>query len=302
MPAYLSHAIMGEEVYKKSIEESLFKIEINQNDIKTYSLGVDLAAFSKANLYLSHNTKTREFFLNMILYIKENNLLENSEVIALLYGHIAHYFLDINTHPLIYYNEVGQANVTKIDNHKLVEGYLSSYLSEQILGKDYMEIKPSYFNKGNLKSKEVINLLKVLYYKTYNEANVMSSYKKVLALFTGIETIIKSGIVNKEQLVELSGFKKFLITNNIHKIDFLNKYSRLWRNPVTGELHYESFMDLYKKAIQETIEAIDVVNKCLYDGISKNTLDRIFTGLSYDTGVDISLGKTMKYVRRQILF
>ena len=62
----------------------------------------------------------------------ENNLIENPHIISLLYGHISHYFLDINCHPLIYYIEFGCNQVGFIPPHDLIEGYLSSYLTEKI--------------------------------------------------------------------------------------------------------------------------------------------------------------------------
>ena len=49
------------------------------------------------------------------------------------------------------------------------------------------------------------------------------------------------------------------------------------------------------------IDAIEKVNNCLYQDISIDTLDSIFTDLSYDTGVKCSLGKQMSFVRKRQL-
>ena len=156
MPAYISHAIMGEQLYNEATQEHLIsRIPINIEELKGYSLGADLAYLSKQIKKDPHDYCTKDFFINIIKYIKDNNLTENSQVIALLYGHIAHYFLDINTHPLIYYIECGCKKIGNISNHNLIEGYLNAYLSKIILGKNLMEIKSNYFNQIDLTNKEM---------------------------------------------------------------------------------------------------------------------------------------------------
>jgi hypothetical protein len=72
----------------------------------------------------------------MISYIKQNNLVDNKHIMALLYGHIAHYFLDTQTHPFIYYLEIESHTVGPIPNHDLVEGYL--------MKSEYPEVARSY--------------------------------------------------------------------------------------------------------------------------------------------------------------
>ena len=58
-------------------------------------------------------------------------------------------------------------------------------------------------------------------------------------------------------------------------------------------------MELYNKALTKTYEAINHVNKYLYDNESKYILYKIFTNLSYDTGVSCSLGKNLIYVKKK---
>ena len=71
MPAYISHAIMGEQLYNESIKENLFsKIYICKDEMKGYSLGPDLAYLSPILKNDPQNYHTREFFKNTIKYIK----------------------------------------------------------------------------------------------------------------------------------------------------------------------------------------------------------------------------------------
>lgn len=300
MPAYISHAIMGEQLYDESInQESLFKIPISKDELRGYSIGPDLALTSKKLAYDPQNYHTQEFFLSMIDYIKENKLIENSHILALLYGYIGHYFLDINTHPLIYYIDCGCQKVGMISNHNLIEGYLSSYLAEKVLGKNIMDIKPSYFDQINLKDEEVSKLLNSIYGSIYGDYQIVKTYKKVMDIFSMLESVIKSGLISKEILILISRFNKFLQVNNLTLPEITNEINAIYRNPVTGKEHNDSFIELYDKSIQMSQEAIEEVNKYLYSGSPNTQLSTIFSDLSYDTGVLCSLGKNMSYVRKR---
>lgn len=298
MPAYLSHAIMGNELYKKSSnDEKIFKSQVNKNSLKTYSLGIDLSHFLKGTGDI-HSIKTQEFLLNLIQYVKENNLTENEEVLAFLYGHIGHYFFDTNSHPLIYYIEKGCDKVGLIGNHTMVEGFLDSYMCEKILKENYMNVGASFFNKANLNNPKIIKLLKEVYTKTYSAKNAASSYQNVLRMLATLETCTKSPVVTKDFLVKFASFEKYLEINNLTRGKILNIDKNTWRVPLTGEKHNESFVELYNKALEMTMYAISKVNGYLYDGESILTLYELFPNISYDTGVDISLGYTFTYTRR----
>lgn len=304
MPSYISHAIMGEQLYNEIYtSDSLAKISISKNELKGYSLGIDLSLLSKRIKLDPANSFTKDFLISMIKYIKENRLTENKSIISLLYGHIAHYFLDINTHPLIYYIEKGTESVGLISNHDLIEGYINSYLSRQILDKDIMDIKPEYFYQIDLSNQEVVKLLNNTFGSIYGDYHIIHSYKTVMSLFKFIETIIKKGPIRKEQLIKISGFKSYLEKNKLTLREITNEDNWNYTNPVNGEKHNESFIELYYKSIDMALEAIKKVNKYLYSNYPITILDNIFTGLSYDTGIDCALGKKMTYVRknRQIL-
>lgn len=303
MPNYISHAIMGEQVHKIAVKsEDFFKVYIPKEMIRGYSLGADLAVFSRKTLVNPHDYYTRDFFLTMIQYIKNNNLTENNQIMALLYGHIAHYFFDINAHPLIYYIEGGCKRAGILSNHDLIEGYLSSYLCEKILKKNIMEITPSYFNNISLNDIEIIKTLNSVYGSVYKDYNIVKSYKRVIAVFTFLENIIKSGLVSQEMLIRISNFNVFLEKNNLTYSELINSEHNTFFNPITGEAHNESFMDLYNRSIEMTLDAIVEVNSYLYSNGSISALETVFTDLSYNTGVPGFLGNQMVYVRKTTMF
>lgn len=67
MPAYVSHIIMARDVYDK-----IDNTNVSLDYMLTYSLGGDLARFSKCRR-ICHKEKTEKFIDNMWNYIKKNN-------------------------------------------------------------------------------------------------------------------------------------------------------------------------------------------------------------------------------------
>lgn len=299
MPAYISHAIMIEKLYKDYMNDNkVFKMQLNLNDLKTYSLGADLASTS---LFLKHNPHdefTQDFFLSMIKYIKDNKLIENENILSLLYGHISHYFLDINAHPFIYYIEKSNKNCSLIPAHHLIEGYLDSYLSEKILNKDIMMLNETYFNKGNI-CIEAERLLNEIYHDIYKTNNITIVYKKTIKLFSLLEKIFKRGLFTKKDLYELSGFNNYLYKNKLTLMDLSNENTIYYQNPVSGKYYRKSFLELFYKSIYETLNAISEVNLYLYGNKNLDDLKKVFTNLSYDTGIDCNYGKKMIYIKKR---
>ena len=300
MPAYLTHAIMGNTIYNNAHkDESLFKIDIPLPALNASTLSPDLTKLSKSN-FNSHNKDTDLYFFNMIEYIKENKLYNDLDVMSLLYGNISHYFLDVYTHPLIYYISENCVSLNKLSPHVLTEGYISSYMSEKEQHTDYMNLKSDYMGSLNFANPNLKNLIRETYYKTYNDLSAVKSYEITLHLIKLGEKLTKENkFTSKEKLIRLSKFKEYLEINNLTKEDLTNEQKEVWTNPVTNEKRNESFIELYNKALTKTYEAIYHVNKYLYDNESIDNLYKIFTNLSYDTGVSCSLGKNLIYVKKK---
>ena len=299
MPAYISHAIMMEKLYKDNMNnQKIFKNEMNIDDLKTYSLGTDLASTSITLKHNPHTENTRDFFLSMIKYIKDNNLVDKENTIALLYGHIAHYFFDVYAHPFIYYIENSNKKYSLIPTHHLIEAYLDSYLSEKILKKDIMMINETYFNKGHI-SKESEILLNELYQKVYHARFVNIAYHKTLRLFSLIEKVLKKGLFTKKDLYKISGLYTFLINNDLSISDLSNEKLLTYQNPVSGKYYHKSFMEMFYQSIYKTLGAISEVNEYLYGNKDLDDLKNVFTNLSYDTGIPCEYGHKMIYIKKK---
>ena len=171
---------MADEFLKR--EKQLLKVEIDDKALRTYSLGTDLAIYTKTSIFGTHNTKTKDFFLNMIRYIKTHKKVDDPQAMSLLYGHVCHYFLDTTMHPFCYYLEVGTKKASIISNHTLIEGFWSSYFADYILK---TTVDPSFFNQADLT--KVADILNDTYQITYKEKNILESAKRVIKTFTLLE-------------------------------------------------------------------------------------------------------------------
>lgn len=297
MPAYISHSIMGDQLYKEAIHDnSLFKSNVDHDSLKAYSLDIDLTGFSM-NV---HGLKTQEFLLRLIKYIKDNHFINDKYALAFLYGHIGHFFFDTNAHPLIYYIEKGCMKSGLFSPHTLVEGYLDSFLAANVLQEDIMNINDCFFANVDLRNPQIAKIIRTLYGEIYQKPNMLWSYKTVILCVSFLEYFIKDIIGSKQFLIRLADFEKFLELNNLSREEIVNKYQERWINPISGDVSHDSFMDLYQRAMNMTMDAIKKVNGYLYDNTSISSLEPTFPNISYDTGMDISLGFDMLYVRKRV--
>ena len=293
MSAYLTHIIMGEEVYNNCFNDyKLFKCDIGLSNFKASCLSVDLSKFCSVS-YFSHNRDTDIYFFNMIDYVKENKLYLDKDVMAILYGSICHYYLDVYTHPLIYYVSCNCLSSGIISPHDLTEGYISSYMlsKKNILNYDY-----KYLGNINFSSRNLTNVLNYTYYRTYNYGNINDIYNLTFNVIKLLEKCVNK--IDRSKLISLVGFNQYLKLNNLTRNEIVNDNKDIWSNPITGEIYNYSFMELYDKAIIKSCEVIDLVNKYIYDGIYVD-LFSLFTNLSYDTGVSCLLGRNFTYVKRK---
>ena len=88
--------------------------------------------------------------------------------------------------------------------------------------------------------------------------------------------------------------------SDIEKIrPYLNLEHNVWRDPVTGEEHTESFDDLWEKSIVLFLEAIDDVNRYLYlDQQLQNQY--ISANASYNTGYPCTKEEKFVYAKKYL--
>ena len=240
MPAYISHAIMANDVYNK-INNS----NVSLDYMLTYSLGGDLARFSKCRR-ISHKIKTEEFIDNMWMYMKNNNLVNNPYYLGVLYGHICHYYMDCVCHPLIRKVDKMSVNVG-FKNHTIIESYIDSYLVKNKYNKDMDKFNTKYIFKGNIL--KVYKMIDYVYDKTYGVKYVSLSYFITKIMYSKVRWFFI--LFGKKLLKRIFCFNKYMNVNK--NLDILNNKKEIEYNNYLGNKCNDSFMELYDKSIELAI-------------------------------------------------
>lgn len=291
MPSYISHAIFGQELRKEYLEYNKNNL-VDSEYMTQYTLALDLSRFT--NSYKkTHQRKTRDFLMTMINYIKDNRLEHDAKALGVLFGHISHYFLDTNIHPLVYYNSEGCEAVGLISPHTFIEGLLDQELRQE----KKVGFK-RYLKNIRTNEQQYNEIISYTYDKVYHEKKILSSIKKSLIMLAGLEKFTNN--TPKEILVRFSGFKEFLDINKLSKEEILNNCHGIWQNPVTGVKCNKSMRELYHDALSQTMDAMRVISNYFNNLISCDQVERLFNNLSYDTGVDLNLGQQMVYTRKRV--
>ena len=289
MPSYGTHAIQGGMIFSE-IDK---KTEIKENCFKAFCIGPDALIATNSTVFnLQHRYNTRAFFITLITTIKENKLYDNGEAMAFLYGQLAHFVLDVITHPLIYYMTAGLPKEHILNPHALLENYIDDFLR----------------NKYQLGAETCYHKIMVADFKTWHAINEV--YKNVYnARFLGLKY---SGGIILTKLYDivlrrngiLDPLTNAISLGDIHYHDdfelarpYLNLEKDTWYNPETGEKSTDSFDDLFKEACAVALELIHDVNEYIYcDQPLKNRL--ILDDISYNTGLPCDRGQTNQFVKR----
>ena len=142
MPASVAHAYFASDVYDTLSSELKNKLSLSR--LRMFGQSTDsflfyrllrLGNYKKIRRlqHISHTKKTRDFFITLIKYIKENNLKDDIDTCSFLSGFICHYALDLTVHPYVFYKtgsfHKDEKETYKYNSlHTLMEVYLDNYL------------------------------------------------------------------------------------------------------------------------------------------------------------------------------
>ena len=325
MPSSMTHTYFGLDVLNNLPMNCQKKINNKIEYFKLFCQGSDPFMFyhfllgkkAKEKMIIQskqHKTNTRDFFINTIKIIQEKDLMNNGEVMSYLYGYICHYYLDLNTHPFIYYKsglcKKNEPTTYKYNGeHQKLEYNIDLYMikkNESITPHKYkvykhiFEIKPF--------SKELTEVINKSFENTYHYQNITTTYiscihyMKIFFKYinydpTGIKEKIYKNIdkITKPttiKLEELSYHRNFE-TN----LSYLNLEHKPWTLPWDNtKIYTTSFFDLYEKAKKESINAItEVTNMLDSNELNEKKLHKLFKNLSYSTGRPCEEKLEMKY-------
>lgn len=244
MPAYISHAIMARDVYDKVNNKN-----VSLDYMLTYSLGGDLARFSKCRR-TCHKIKMEEFIDNIWKYIKNNDLVEDADYIGFLYGHICHYYMDMVCHPLIRKVDKISINVGR-KSHTLIESYIDAYLVKSKYNMDIGKFNTKYIFKGSVR--KIYKMIDYIYSETYGVKYVSFSYFLTKLMYSKIRWLFL--IFGKKILRKISYFDKYVRVNK--NLDITNEKGLIKYNNYLGNSCNNCFMELYNESIKLSINRIN---------------------------------------------
>lgn len=324
MPSIVTHYLFSEEVKNKSsknIQENLNKAKEIYNifaqsfdnffyyNLLTPKKGKEIRKFGN----LAQRENINLYFKNIILEIKKKKLQKNPEILAYLYGSLTHYILDSNCHPFVIFHagwiDEEHPNYKYRGNHEKIEVNIDAILYQEKTGNPLFKAKLGNTLLPKIKfSPLLIDTLNHVFKNTWNQENLGKIYEKstlqghyiLKYLVTDHHGMKKSSYKlfdlifskNKTKYQNLS----FYIKNP--KIEIMNRKHELWSNPVDNTLtSFESFDDLYQKAIKETLKIFDLTEKVLNETINLENYLQILGNKSYTTGLDWNKKEKFQYFK-----
>lgn len=320
MPATITHAYFAIDVF--DVLPNSIKEKISSNRMKMFGQSMDALMFY--NLFnikpgkdirrlskIFHSSKTKDYFINLINYIKDNNLYDDTDTCSYLCGLICHYVLDSTLHPFIFY-KTGKFNKKDPNTYKYnnIHTFMETFIDNDMI-KRREKLNPYKFNIGSFWfdnkpfSKSLNKAIDFSFEKTFSISNMAGIYynslkhmKFALSIFRkdsfGIKKIMYKLVdtFTPKGVFRFEAISYHYNTSDIH--NFLNSNHNLWRNPVCYSISStESFLDLYLKSIKLAKEII--ISSFSYFNNNSINLENVFTNRSYLTGLDCDLNKEMKY-------
>lgn len=325
MPSSMTHTYFGMDVYHKLNKNSKNKIKGTIEYYKLFCQGSDPFMFyhffigKKAKEMgkiqkMIHTTKTRDFFLSIVNYINNNDLSNDEYATAYLYGHICHYYLDLYTHPFLYYKSgVFKKNIKNTYKynglHQEIEYTIDLYFikNRESIDSKKFKVYQEIFNVKEL-TPELRDIIDSTMGNVYSINNISTIYKKSiwymkyffrLANYDPYEVKLKIyELIDKISPNSFIKVKELSFSNKYKDIDkLLNLSNDIWYLPWDKSKNYKtSFLDLYEIAMNEAIKTINEVTLMLDNKkLDKKRLNELFKDLSYVTGLKCDKEVKLKY-------
>ncbi len=313
MPDICAHLLCGHDVIN-SLESQNWKRVLNER-IKIFNLGCqgpdiffynDFWPWRKKKRgpeigIMMHLKKTGDFFIESFKYLKKrvNDYNDYLTLFTYLSGFICHFALDRNAHPFIHYQS-GVHDKNKPETfkysiyHKKLELIIDTILLKErknLYTYKYPVHREVYLQKV---PKILINFYKYILKKLYKPKIEIDFIEDSFKDFAKAFKIIHDPYGFKKVLlniIDLLTDKSIEYSSLIYpryideKKDYLNRKHNLWNHPCAKEeIHYESFDDIYKKAIEESKQMIEGAIRYIDGQIKEEELKDFFPNISYSTG------------------
>lgn len=322
MPSLITHHMFSKEVLKHLKEDELSRFSDELTIYHTFAQSHDYLFYYTFNPkhakriknlgHYAHRHKTQDYIVNIIKEIKENNLENNQQAIAYLYGSITHYVLDTTCHPYIFY-KTGVYRPNEKDTkkyhgeHNRIEKDLDAIYYEKYTNKKYNKCNVSKeIIKNPTFTKELLTTINKVYKETYNQDNIgyyfyrgIKHAKIAYTLFINDKLGIKKFLYKLIDTITLNHFGYIAAYSTYIKhpnLNYLNDNHKEWNHPSNPEQKYTySFEDLYNQSIEKTLTIIREINKVLYEDKPINEILKFIPDLDYATGMIIKEKKVMRH-------
>ena len=320
MPASVTHAYFASDVYDTL--PANIKNHLSVPRLRMFAQSTDSFLFYRLfSLKSSHGlrkfqhtfhvSKSQDFFINFIQFIKDEHLEKDVDTCSFLCGFISHYVLDSTMHPFIFYKtgkfRKNDPSTYKYNSlHTLMEVYLDNHL---ILTRE--KHSPYTFPVSNFCfdltpfSEELNHSISYTFNKVFQLQNMDTIYFESLKNMKFALKNFRQDRLGIKRLgykfIDMFTPRKWIRLEYVSyhvsmktPFDFLNFKHRIWRNPTTYSItSKESFYDLYVKALKLAKKIIE--DTFLYLKGENIDLKMVYTNLSYTTGLDCNLKKKLKY-------
>ncbi len=275
MPTLYTHYEFGQTVLNNLNGDVQKEIKENINYYNMFNQGFDniyyylfrWIHYRKFGIY-AHKHNIDLFFKNIILFIQNNNLENDSKLTTMFYGFLNHYTLDTLMHPLINY-QVSNLKIphTKLE-YMLDYEYYQELNSEKWNGKLYRTLIPKVKFDKNL-----LNLINYSFFHTYQEKNIGLIFKRSHSFGYYIHRYFiydKWGLKSKfYQIIDLfskkNAFKFSQNTFYIKKFDqrILNEDKNEWNR---GKEKYNySMPEIYEYSLQICINLNNLAYEIIHN-------------------------------------
>lgn len=321
MPSTATHNYFIMDIYEKlPIERKIFlkdskdilKVSAQSMDPLNFYISKNLKKNKKVRTFAEyfHTHKANKFLITLTNYIKYNYYATKPDVMAYLYGMISHYILDSTFHPYVYYKtgefkkNVKSTYIYNAKHHEFetaIDRYLIK-LRENIIPYKYKLYK-EIFNVSTFSSdlKDVINFSYKETFHINNFDEILLKSLKDMRLAFQLLRYDPIGIKYKAyKIIDKITLKRVLNIKFVSyyyksNIDFLNEEHKVWYYPTTKKKKSsDSFIDLYIKAMTNTLKIIKEVDEYIYNN-KKVNLEKLFGNLSYKTGIELTKKQELKY-------
>ena len=319
MAGTITHYYFARDLYKKLDKNTKKKLKDYQDTMYLFSQGADILFFSISHKVRQlskdiHQINTKNLFLNMIKYIKENNLENDYELRAFIYGFVAHYALDISIHPYANYkgNKFDKKDKSTYKNkglHNKLEQYIDAYFINKRENIEAHKYK-SYNYLFNYKiSKNLSKMIDDVIFDTHNYKHASKAFihsrfnmKFLYHLMRYDKYKIKYHIYRFIDKITPKYWIRFTPVSYYSPLDndnyYLNLDHKTWCYPIYRDMKSnKSVLEIYDDALNKAVDMIKTINT-----FDMYKINEIFLNLSMSNGYPCNNKLIEKYFEENNLF